>query len=177
MAMSIDGNKTATNLEEIVLAKVHKLCETYQQNQLAANAWTSTSSNAIGKCVNNNEWDDFKRIMMMLIAFSTNRPTTAVTRYLLNSRFWSATVNNDNLIHGNLTSTHPITINMENFANRIDIGSPTPEESGETLLSATHGAITISAKRIFFKFFSFSFLLNCRRLPGGAFASAALCGE
>lgn len=130
MAIGTGANKTAPSLETIVLEKIHNLCETYQKRQL--NTWGSTSSNAIGECdgegyLLNIRWAD---------AVHSIHLSHAVARYLLSSRFWSATVKNDNLIYGNLSSTLPVTITLENFSNRIDLGSPTPEESGTICFAA-----------------------------------------
>lgn len=134
MAIGTGANKTASSLETIVLEKIHNLCETYQKKQL--NTWGSTSSNAIGEYdgemyLPNIRWVDAIHL------------SHTVARYLLSSRFWSATVKNDNLIYGNLTSTLPVTITLENFSNRIDLGSPTPEESGTIRFAAPFFFISI----------------------------------
>lgn len=102
--------------------------------------------------------------LIKLIRFVT------VTRHLVSSRFWSGLVKNvNNRIYGNLTPTQPVTITLENFSNRIDIGSPTPEESGKI-------------ENIFYLLAGlFSFVLiipfHFRWLPRRAFESTALYSE
>lgn len=62
---------------------------------------------------------------------------STVVQHLLNLSFWvtSLQANNESLFIGNLTTNHPLSLNMENFAELIDNGPPSPSESGLTTIA------------------------------------------
>lgn len=53
----------------------------------------------------------------------------------MNTSFWvtSLQLNDDILVYGNLTTSNPVSITRENFADIIDNGSPSPSESGNKI--------------------------------------------
>lgn len=76
---------------------------------------------------------------VFIVIFSV--PVSAVVRHLLNLNFWvtSLQANNDSPFFGNLLSTnYALSLNLENFYENIDGGSPTPTESGENHFIAQH---------------------------------------
>lgn len=55
-----------------------------------------------------------------------------VVRHLLNLNFWVTSLkeHNTTLLFGNLTANNPSSLTLGNFGEMIDIGAPSPAESG-----------------------------------------------
>lgn len=108
-----------------ITVDITNLCKSYENKMKTDNILQQNTNNQIGVCgkkptfttntSNNNIYPIF----------------TAVALHLLDSDFWKKSIEiNDNLFYGNLTATQPIGISMNNFHKLIDLGPPSPEESG-----------------------------------------------
>ncbi|XP_055301312.1 UPF0764 protein C16orf89 homolog [Sitodiplosis mosellana] len=64
-----------------------------------------------------------------------NVHNSIVVQHLLNLSLWVTSLesNNDGLFFGNLTTNYPLSLTLDNFADHIDDGAPSPSESDECL--------------------------------------------
>lgn len=77
--------------------------------------------------------DSFYIHLFWYFSCGATRHTHTVVQRLLNLNFWitSLQANGQSPFFGNLTTTQPLMITLDNFAELIDSGTPSPTESGK----------------------------------------------